>query len=197
MHPFWPSAVLAGNVVPRFQGRSERSERAERSERSEQCSEHSWRCVGCHHSKPKSKLTSPNFNMLTFDVLVRFWQFLNWFWSMLAKPILATYPVAALDVTVRNQNQNWHPQISTCWLFVVLANFGQIWANVEQMFRTIWGQSCSERSERSARSERSEHEHCSGPTQREPIVKCFDWTSSQMTCTRSPILSTLSRQKRI
>ena len=34
-----------------------------------------------------------------------------------------------------------------------------------QMFRTIWGQTCSERSERSARSERSEHEHCSGPTQ--------------------------------
>ena len=38
-----------------------------------------------HHSKPKSKLTSPDFNMLTFGVLGWFWQFLDWFWSMLAK----------------------------------------------------------------------------------------------------------------
>ena len=36
-----PMAELAGNVVPRSQGRSERAERAERSERAEQCSEHS------------------------------------------------------------------------------------------------------------------------------------------------------------
>ena len=48
---------------------------------------------------------------------------------------------------------------------MILANFGQILANVGQMFRTIWGQTCSERSERPARSERSEHEHCSGTTQ--------------------------------
>ena len=36
-------AVLAGNVVPRSQGRSDR---AERSERDEQCSEHFWACCG-------------------------------------------------------------------------------------------------------------------------------------------------------
>ena len=84
--------VLYPNSVPRVQERSERSGRSERSERAEQCSEHSrtwwprWAvgrgicgqdqhadlgyisccCVGCHHSKPKSKLTSPDFNMLTF-----------------------------------------------------------------------------------------------------------------------------------
>ena len=48
---------------------------------------------------------------------------------------------------------------------LILTYFGLILVNVGQMFRTIWGQTCSERSERSARSERSEHEHCSGPTQ--------------------------------
>ena len=36
--------------------------------------------VGCHRSKPKSKLTSPNFNMLTLCVsvflLIRFWPML-------------------------------------------------------------------------------------------------------------------------
>ena len=47
---------------------------------------------------------------------------------------------------------------------VILNDFGLIWVNLGQMFRTIQGQACSERSERSARSERSEHEHCSGPT---------------------------------
>ena len=88
-------AVLAPNNVPRVQERSERSGRSERSERAEQCSERSrtwwprWAvgrgicgqdqhadlgyisccCVGWHHSKPKSKLTSPDFNMLTFGVL--------------------------------------------------------------------------------------------------------------------------------
>ena len=33
------------------------------------------------------------------------------------------YPEAALDVTIRNQNQNWHPQMSTCdsmWFFLIL-----------------------------------------------------------------------------
>ena len=38
-------------------------------------------CVGCHHSKPKSKLTSPDFNMWPFGVLDCFWQMLNWFWT--------------------------------------------------------------------------------------------------------------------
>ena len=52
------------------------------------------------------------------------------------------------------------------WCFgLILTIFGLILVNVCQMFRKIWGQTCSERCERSARSERSEHEHCSGPTQ--------------------------------
>ena len=52
------------------------------------------------------------------------------------------------------------------WCFgLILTCFGLIVANVGQMFRTIWSQTCSERSERSARSERSEHEQCSGTTQ--------------------------------
>ena len=89
--------VVFPNIVPRVQKCSERSGRSERSERAEQCSEHSrtswprWAvgrgicgqdqhadlgyisccCVGWHRSKPKSKLTSPDFNMLTdFDI---FW----------------------------------------------------------------------------------------------------------------------------
>ena len=84
--------VLAQNTVPRAQKCSKRAERSER------CSEHSgtcrgicsqdqhaqaqyWPehadlgyisccCVGCHHSKPKSKLTFPDFNTLTY-----FWRF--------------------------------------------------------------------------------------------------------------------------
>ena len=87
--------VLYPNNVPRSQECYERSECAERSERAEQCSEHfllwwpRWAVgrgicgqdqhadlgyisccrVGCHHSKPKSKLTSPNLNMSTFVIL--------------------------------------------------------------------------------------------------------------------------------
>ena len=54
------------------------------------------------------------------------------------------------------------------WYFgLILIKFGLILVNVGQMFRTIWGQTCSERS---ACSERSEHEHCSGPTQDIPIA---------------------------
>ena len=50
---------------------------------------------------------------------------------------------------------------------MIWADFDQILDDVGQMFRTIWGQTCSERFERSARSERSEHEHCSGTTQQQ------------------------------
>ena len=38
----------------------------------------------------------------------------------------------------------------------ILIDLGEILIDLGQMFRTIWGQTCSER---------SEHEHCSGPTQ--------------------------------
>ena len=51
------------------------------------------------------------------------------------------------------------------WCFgLIVTDFDLILVNLGQMFRTIRGQTCSERS---ARSERSEHEHCSGPTLRE------------------------------
>ena len=52
--------------------------------------------------------------------------------------ILATYPVAALDVTIRTQNKNWHLQISTCWLWVFWADFdrfGSILAKCSEQSR--------------------------------------------------------------
>ena len=74
--------------------------------------------------------------------------------------ILATYPVAALDVTrfeakiktdiPKSQHVDFRD------FDLILTNLGWILANVGQMCRTIWGHTCSER---------SEHKHCSGTTQ--------------------------------
>ena len=55
----------------------------------------------------------------------------------------------------------------------MLLDLDEILTDFGQMFRTIWGQTCSERSERSARSEGSEHEHCSGTGQPPPTAWSF------------------------
>ena len=78
----WIPTVLYPNDVPRSQGRSERSERAE------QRSEHFWACSG-HRTLDFVRRTLYG-GLCTLDIGL----------------ILATYPVDALDVTVRNQNQN-------------------------------------------------------------------------------------------
>ena len=84
--PNW--AVLYPNNVPGIQECSESSERAERSECAEQCSEHFWACSG-HRTLDFVRWTL-YVGLCTLDIGL----------------ILATYPVDALDVTVRNQNQN-------------------------------------------------------------------------------------------
>ena len=84
-NPLNHGSVLAGNVVPRSQGRSER---AKRSERAEQCSEHFWACSG-HCTLDIVRWTS-YVGLCTLDIVL----------------ILAIYPVVALNVTARNQNQN-------------------------------------------------------------------------------------------
>ena len=122
--------MLAGNVAPRSQRHSERAER----------SEHFWACSGLvakfnmlRLSIGSGKLSSC---MLSIGLGPKFEQgkagrptlprtalgprpMLSMHELSLPEPmlslimlILATYPVAALDVTVRNQNQNRHPQIS-------------------------------------------------------------------------------------
>ena len=47
---------------------------------------------------------------------------------MLTDGLILAYPEAALDVTIRNQNQNWRPQISTCRLWVILPDVDLILA---------------------------------------------------------------------
>jgi len=44
--------------------------------------------------------------------------------------ILAKYPVAALEVTSRSQNNNYHTQISTCRLWVTWCDVDRVWIGV-------------------------------------------------------------------